>query len=248
MYGWHPEGGFHNAMWSGTLVIDAPCVHLDVSRQDGRIARTLNGDPLLAFVRLPEPLTRYDPGTDAVWVGVHGPMSTGDAVALSGSEGWQIEWNVNEDDGTYDFERVLQSEPGCPAHVSFYAASMILLASGDHEAAVESDDRELLAGLFPWDTEQLSHDVGENAVLTIEPPCVYAEAEGRYFVRLPRPLVRFDPETNSIWYKTRGPFTSGDEVTLQGGPQRSAQGSEFHEGGCSARGDWHATWISPSKR
>ena len=246
MYGWDPEDGFHNAVWSGTLVLDAPCAYLDISHQNGRIALTPEGDPLRAFVRLPEPLTHYDPDTGAVWVGGRGPMSTGDDVILAGSEGWQIEWNANEDDRTHDFESVFQRESGCPAHVSFYAASMSPPASAEQEATVDLDARELLSGLFPWDTEQLSHDVGENAVLTIEPPCVYAEASGRYFVRLPRPLVRFDSETNSIWYKTRGPFTTGDEITLQGGPERSVYGSESYEGGCSARGDWHATWISPS--
>lgn len=248
MYGWDPAGGFYNAMWSGTLVLDAPCTYLDVSHQDGRVALTPQGDTLRAFVRLPEPLTRYDPAAGALWVAGRGPMATGDDIVMVGSEGWQIEWNDKEGDGTHAFESMHQGEPGCTAHVSFYAASMSPSAFAGDKASVDIDHREPISGLFPWDTEQGSQDVGEATVLTIEPPCVYAEASGRYFVRLPRPLVRFDPETNSIWFKTRGPFATGDAVTLQGGPDRYAHNSGFYEGGCSARGDWHATWMSPSSR
>ena len=61
MYEWDPEGGFHNAVWSGTLVIDRPCVYLDVSHQDGKPVR--GGETRLSFVRLPEPLTRLDAAT-----------------------------------------------------------------------------------------------------------------------------------------------------------------------------------------
>lgn len=75
MYDWDPEGGFHNAMWSGTLVIDGPCVYLDVSHQDGT---PVQGEPLRSFVRLPGPLTRHDAATGELWVGDHGPMSSGE--------------------------------------------------------------------------------------------------------------------------------------------------------------------------
>lgn len=55
LYGWSPEGGFHNAVWSGALVIDGPCVYLDVSHQDGIPAS--EGGPLCSLLRLPEPRT-----------------------------------------------------------------------------------------------------------------------------------------------------------------------------------------------
>ena len=67
MYGWDPEGGFHDAAWRGTLVVDAPCVYLDVSESDSDVPKQ-QGALLRSFLRLPELKTRYDPSTDAVWV------------------------------------------------------------------------------------------------------------------------------------------------------------------------------------
>ena len=257
MYGWDPEGGFHDAVWRGTLIVDAPCVFLDVSGQEGAVL-TPENDPLRGFVRLPEPLTRYDPDTNSVWVGDHGPMSSGDEAVLTGSQGWQLRWSTNEEDGMHDFAFSWEREYGCPAHVSFWAATMSPLVREDVEPLDNPGQTAWLAGLFPWDTDQASTDIGADMVLLLEAPCVFVvplsvwdapETRGqithRYFLRLPRPLVRYDADNNSLWVGAHGPMTTGDEVSLQGGPEKSSYGSEFYEGGCSARGEWLATWMSP---
>ena len=257
LYGWNPEGGFHNAVWRGTLVVDAPCVYLDVSGQEGAVP-TPEDDPLRSFVRLPEPLTRYDPDTNAVWVGDHGPMSSGDEVVITGSEGWQIEWSVNEEDGMHDFAFSWEREYGCPAHVSFWAASMSPPAPEDVEPFDNLAQTAWLAGLLPWDTEQASTDIGADMVLVLEPPCVFvvplpvwdaretgSQITHRYFLRLPRPLVRYDPDSNSLWVGNHGPMTTGDTVSLNDNASKSDYGSEFYEGGCSARGTIRSGWLMP---
>ena len=178
-------------------------------------------------------------------------MSTGDEVLLVGSEGWQLEWTQSEED-THVFEYVWSDPadpmakrmPVCAAHVSFYAASMSPVDPRDEEAVTESGSSIHLAGLFPWDTDQAAHDELMYAVLTIKPPCVYVgggpspSIASRYFVRLPRPLVRFDTASSAIWVGDHGPLKTGDEITMQvTGPYRSAYGSEPYEGACPARGD-----------
>ena len=260
MYGWDPEGGFHDAAWRGTLVVDAPCVYLDVSERDSDVPKR-QGALLRSFLRLPELKTRYDPGTDAVWIGDNGPMSSGDSVVLTGSEGWQIEWNVNEDDGMHDFAFSWEREYGCPAHMSFWAASMSLLTPEDRQPLDRRGHTTWLAGLFPWDNEQASHDIGADMVLVLEPPCVFAvpvpvwdtrEANSqithRYFLRLPRPLVRFDSDSNSLWVDDYGPMTTGDSISVNETVVGSEYGSQFYEGRCSARGAIYSAWMHPVDR
>ena len=260
-YGWDPEGGFPNAVWSGTLVIDGPCVYLDVSHQDG--IPVPEGEPLRSFVRLPEPLTRYGSATGEVWVGEHGPMSTGDDVVLVGSEGWQRHWNQPGED-SHVFESVWstqerRSTPVCAAHVSFYAASMSPSGSNGGETTLDITRSTHLSGLFPWDTDQAHHDVAVDMVLILEPPCVYAaspadpdapdvdsRAAKRYFLRLPRPLVRFDSGSNSLWVDDYGPMTTGDRVSLNATSRESTYGSELYEGHCLARGEMHSPWMHPA--
>ena len=257
MYGWEPDGGFHNAVWWGTLVVDAPCVYLDVSGTDSAVPKH-KGEPLRGFVRLPEPLTRYDPDTSAVWVGEDGPMSSGDEVVLTGSEGWQIGSSVNEEDGMHDFAFSWERSYGCPAQVSFWAASMSPLTSEHIEPLDHRGQTTWLAGLFPWDTEQASTDIGADMVLVLEPPCVFvvpvpvwdaretsSQITHRYFLRLPRPLVRFDADINFLWVGDHGPMTTGDKVSLNDNAEESVYGSEFYEGGCSARGTVRSGWLMP---
>lgn len=196
MYGWAPEGGFHNAVWSGALVIDGPCVYLDVSDQDG--IPVPGGKPLRSFVRLPEPLTHYGSATGEIWVGEHGPMSTGDDVVLVGSEGWQRHWNqAGEDTHVFEFVRSNPADPTayaipvCAAHVSFYAASMRPSDSQGEEATIDTAKSTRLLGLFPWDTDQAHTDVGVDLVLVLEPPCVYAASPAEY------PCVYLYPRDNN---------------------------------------------------
>lgn len=248
MYGWNPEGGFHNAVWSGALVIDGPCVYLDVSHQDGWPVP--EGEPLRSFVRLPEPRTRHGSATGEVWVGEHGPMSTGDEVVLVGSEGWQRHWNQASED-THVFEFVWSNPvdptayaiPVCAAHVSFYAVSMS--PPEDAEAVIDSEQGTHLSGLFPWDTQQGAADYGVQGVLTIEPPCVYLDNGERYLLRLARPLVRYDPETNSIWVDQNGPMTTGDEVITWGGGVSPFDESGPHARTCAAAGEVFSPALKP---
>ena len=250
MYRWDPHGGFHDAAWSGTLAVEAPCLYVDAA-DSGEALGAPRDEPLRSFVRLPEPLTRYDAGTGLVWVDGYGPMTTGDDVVLTGSEGWQAQWNVNEPSGTHEFEYDWERGRGCPAHVSFYATSMMPRAAADAGASSNSPTAAHLAGLYPWDREQLHTDIAVDATLIVEPPCLYAQfgsSPSRYFLRLPRPLVRFDPESDSVWVGDHGPMTTGNSVSLQGGPAESEHRGEFYEGGCSARGYHISTWMVPRNR
>ena len=90
----------------------------------------------------------YDPDTSAVWVGEDGPMSSGDEVVLTGSEGWQIGSSVNEEDGMHDFAFSWERSYGCPAQVSFWAASMSPLTSEHIEPLDHRGQTTWLAGLF----------------------------------------------------------------------------------------------------
>ena len=253
MYGWDPDGGFHNAVWSGTLVVEHPCVYLDVDRQDGT-ARTSPDGPLRSYVRLPEPLTRYDVATGVVRVGEHGPMSTGDEVVVVGSEGWQTDWTLEgEDTMVFEFAWSRPLGPGsrtvpiCAADVSFWAASM---SPVDQRPAVEPRVSQLSGlGLHPWDPMMSHHDAGADlGFLVIEEPCVYFERpapivneteRSRFFLHLPRPLLRFSPETGSLWYGDYGPLHTGDRVIMAGGyPTNTEHLSSLLEAGCSADGEF----------
>ena len=258
MYGWDPEGGFHNAVLQGRLVVDAPCVYLEVSEGDDD-APQQEAETLRGFLRLPEPLTRYDADSDAVWVGDHGPMSSGDEVVLTGSEGWQPGWSVNEDGGMHDFAFSWELESGCPAQVSFWVALMSPATPSRIEPPDPGGQQTWLAGLFPWDIEQVSTDIGADMVLVLEPPCVFAvpvpvwesrEAGSRithrYLLRLPRPLVRLNAASNSLWVGDHGPMTTGDKVQLNDTTEESVYGSEYYEGGCSARGTIRSAWLMPA--
>ena len=251
MYGWDPDGGFHDAVWFGTLVIDGACASIDVI-QDGEPVQAPRLGLLRSFLRLPGPLTRYDTGSGALWVGDHGPMYAGDEVVVVGSEGWQLDWNDNEQDGVHDF----QSQ--CPALLSFWAASMRQGTEDQTDAASEVSQELTLAGLYLYDFDQLTHDAEAFGVLVVEPPCIYInelDPSGRTirmpdgqldrtFVRLPQALVRFDADTNSIWVRNEGPLTTGDEVTLGGGYTAEAFGKRVFEEACSANGRFTASGMT----
>ena len=247
MYGWDPGGGFPNAVWSGTLTMDGPCAYLDVTHRDG--TPVPDGESLRSFVRLPEPLTRHDPAADAVWVGEHGPMTSGNEVVLVGSEGWQRHWGQRGEDATvFESEWSAQEKrsiPVCAAHASFYAVSMSPPGADDAVAIIDAGQGTHLAGLFPWDTQQAAADHGVQGVLTIEPPCVYLDDGKRYFLRLARPLVRYDPETNSIWVGEDGPMTTGDEVMTWGGGFSSFDGSGPHAQTCAAAREVFSPALKP---
>lgn len=257
MYGWDPEGGFPNAVLLGTLVVAAPCVYLEVSGTDGAVPEQKEDSPR-SLLRLPEPITRYDPGSDAVWVSDDGPMSSGDAVVVTGSEGERIGPNVNAAMRDFAWLEGSAYRYGCPAHGSFWVASMSPLTPGRNEPLDAGGQETWLAGLFRYDLGSLHTDTGADMVLVLEPPCVFVipvavwdsreasrQVTHRYLLRLPRPLVRFDAANSSLWVGDHGPMTTGDKVSLNDATEESVYGSEFYEGGCSARGTIRSGWLMP---
>ena len=64
---------------------------------------------------------------------------------------------------------------------------------------------------------------------------------------LPRPLVRLDTETNSIWVGTHGPLTTGDEVSYQdGGSEPIGPGHDAYGSGCAAPNSLASISARPS--
>jgi hypothetical protein len=253
MYGWDPEGGFHNAVWSGTLVLEHPCVYLDIAQRD-RTAPVTRDVPLRSYLRLPQPLTRYNVATGEVWVGEHGPMSTGDEVVVVGSEGWQTDWTLEGED-TVVFEFVWseplrpdsRTVPICAADVSFWAAAMSPAGEGPADRPPAAELSGLV--LHPWDPLMPHHDADTDlGFLVIEEPCTYFERQAatvdetersRFFLHLRRPLVRFDTETSSMSYGDYGPLHTGDRVIMAGGhPTKTAHLDTFLDAGCSADGEF----------
>ena len=265
MFDWNPAGGYHDASVEGileiaqacTYVIDElfvgcvaiepdpetepRCVYVD-STEDTEAALEFDGTPIRTLVRLSSPLTRYDPGTGELWVGDHGPMTSGDAVTVTGTVGWVAG----------DAPREERFEGRCAAHGSFWAASMQPI--GSRPADRQTDDRQSppLAGVFPWDPRQDVAWYALDGTLAIETPCVYIDrvddfpswlpgrTDGepmRLLLRLAQPLVRFDEDTGELWVGPNGPFVHGEKVWLGGGPNaipgRDAA-LQVYEGGCSA--------------
>lgn len=270
MYGWDPHGGFHNAEWSGTLAVAGPCVYLDVTHQDG--TAVAEGERLRSYVRLPEPLTRYDAATGEIWVAGNGPMTDGDNVTVHGSQGWKREWSARNDrrnpENMHVFEYVSadladpmsKPTPVCAAHVSFYATSMHATHAQDPYVPNTSE----LSGLelFDWDDDRQWPAEGANGgILVIEPPCVYYDLVTgydeqwdkykldepiRYRLILARPLVRYDPNANTLWTSDDGPMTNGDEVWGTG-TGRPNQGPDARSEQCPAAGDYKTPSIGPRK-
>ena len=263
MFDWDPAGGYHDTSVSGILEIVPACTFVTdelfvgcvavepdleteprcvyvTSVDGGEATRADDGSLVRTLVRLPRPLTSYDPDTGELWVGEHGPMTSGDRVTVAGSVGWI----AGDPPGEERFEG------RCAAHGSFWAAS---IQPSDSEPADGSTDAEPapLAGMFPWDPKQ---DVAWYVVdgrLAIDAPCVYiaditsnrdlAQTSSgepiRLLMRLAQPIVRFDNGTGMLWVGLNGPFAHGDKVSLYGGPNAfpgSDATKQAYEGGCSA--------------
>lgn len=268
MYSWDPHGGFHNAVWSGTLEVKGPCVYLAVTHQDGT---ALPGqESLRSYVRLPEPLTRYDAATGEIRVAGNGPMTSGDHITLHGSQGWKREWSAHNDRKNPENMHVFKYEwdaasdgpraiPVCAAHVSFYAASMHPADASDPYVPDTSE----MPGLefLDWDEDRMWNLEGaDGGILVIEPPCVYYDLitrshDGwesgrldepiRFRLILPRPYVRYDPDTNTLRVAEYGPIASGEEIWGGGPAGRPYQVSETHNKQCPATADYKAPEIGP---
>ncbi len=236
MYDWDPENGFYNATLTGTLTIEVRCAFLDTLRDGGSPQTIADGTRLRTFLYLSKLRTRFEPETGALWVNGNGPMYTGDKVTLIGSEGWRLDDNYINNDGTETFGNKWDSrgrrDPRgqCSAHESFYVASMTPEGTPDLNLPRLSELPGL--GLFRWDSNYFVHDEGASGgVLVIDPPCVYfiqtthvaddweeyAIEPKRYFLSLPVPYTRYDPQTETLYSRSFGPFSSGDEVEVFGG-------------------------------
>ena len=264
MFDWDPEGGFHDDSVSGTLEIAPACAYVTDelwvgcvaiesdpeteprcvyvnSTEDTEATLAPDGTPIRTLVRLPRLLVRYDPDTGELWVGDHGPMTSGDDVTVTGSVGWAAGDAPSEE----------PFEGRCAAHESFWAASM--QPTGSEPADMATDDKQspLLAEMFPWDPKQNVAWYGLDGTLAIEAPCVYIKdvtsrqdlartSSGepmRLLVALAQPLVRFDEGTGELWVGSDGPFVDGDNATLLGGPNANPgqdAALQAYEGGCSA--------------
>ena len=265
MFDWDPVGGYHDASLSGILEIvpactyiidelfigcvaiesdpetEPRCVYVN-STEDTEASLAPDGTPIRTLVRLPRLLVRYDPDTGELWVGNHGPITSGDHVTVNGSAGWVAG----------DAPREEPFEGRCAAHGSFWAASMRPIGSEPAIVDAGSEQSPPLAGMFPWDPKQDVAWYGLDGTLAIETPCVYIDRIGdspswlpgragsdptRLLLRLAKPLVRLDEDTGELWVGSDGPFVHGDKVWLEGGPNaipgRDAA-LQVYEGGCSA--------------
>ena len=276
---WDPTGGFGDTSVSGTLEIAPACAYVTdeiwvrcvanepdlkseprcvyvTGTDGGEAAVTAEGAPVRTLVRLPLPLTSYDPDSGELWVAGHGPMTSGDAVTVIGSVGWVA--------GDTPVEEPF--EGGCAAHGSLWAASMQPTGPEPGEAIEADRTVPPLAGMFPWDPKQRLPRHALAGTLMIEAPCVYVDVGPewrtdrwyrpdhglfRMFVRLPQPLVRFDAGSGALWLGKEGPFGTGDYLDFSGG---RAVFSDFdsladypdtreYDGGCSAHDEFWAMSI-----
>ncbi len=120
-----------------------------------------------------------------------------------------------------------------------------------------------LEGMYNWDPAGGLYDAVRQGTLVVKPPCVFIDLlaatanstaadsgrgadEARVFLRLPKPLTHYDYDSGAIWVGDQGPMSSGDLVEVVGSvgrPQKSENGSEFYEGGCSAQGSFRSSWL-----
>ena len=265
MFDWDPAEAYHDASITGVLEIVPACTYVTdelfvgcvaiepdpeteprcvyvTSADGGEATPAADGALVRTLVRLPRPLTGYDPGTGELSVGDHGPMTSGDQVTVAGSVGWIAG----------DAPREEPFEGRCAAHGSFWAAAMRLSSSQPADADTDGEQPPPLAGMFSWDPKQDVAWYGLDGTLAIEAPCAYIDhidglsswlpkrTDGdpmRLFLRLAQPLVRFDEDTGELWVGPGGPFVHGDDVWLAGGPDAIPDRDaipQVYEGGCSA--------------
>ena len=72
------------------------------------------------FVRLPQPLVRFDAGSGALWLGKEGPFVTGDYLDFSGGRAVFFP----DFDSLADYPDKREYDGGCSAHDEFWAMSI----------------------------------------------------------------------------------------------------------------------------
>ena len=186
---------------------------------DGEVQLTVDGKPYRSFVNLPEPLTRFNPTTNQIWVDDIGPMTSGDLVLLSG--------------GISEGKRPKRYEGACVAYSETTAVSMRPWTWDPRELYTPRKNvqaRQLLNGIWPYDTKK-NYSTVEIFVgtLVLEEPCVYIElsldghtqhtVEGelvRSFVKLPDSRTFYSPTTSRIWTSGTTPMNNGDPILIHG--------------------------------
>lgn len=224
----------------GTLVIEEPCVFLDITDDTGEVVLAPGGEPLRAILRLPQAVTRYYPDNGQMWVDDVGPVTTGEPVVVSAEMTGTAAWTEFGD--------------SCAAHTDMIATSVRLVGPKTWPQA------EPLVGLWPYDPQKGYMDEGVYGFLEIDGPCVYLyggglggervyTADGELFrslLRLPGGFTRHDPATGEIWVHDSGPMKTGDEVAIGG-----SGGVPIDErplpGGCTAGDITVAKAMSPGR-
>ncbi len=174
MYAWDPEGWYHDQVWAGDLVLeDTGCAYLEVTHRDGT-ELSEQERPIRSLLRLPSLTTSYHHGAGTLRVGDSEPVSPGDHISVTGTQGWKQEWNQKNEEFNV-FHRVWpRPDPGlsdvCLAHVSFWVARMGPSTSG---APTLPTDPPPIAGMIQTDDSSSSNAISDWGVLEIEGRCLY---------------------------------------------------------------------------
>ena len=255
MWDYNPANEFHVAQGLGVLWIEPPCVYLiDSESNESELSsaeiEARAADPAArTLVTLPRGFVTYDAETNSIRYEDHGPLANGDPVSLTGGGG-----------GTNRHEDI------CPSDGSF-TASHIGLDEGalrrwdllrSMSTTTQPHEPDPFVGMWDYNPANQGPAALGVGVLWIEAPCVYlvqselnerelsfAEIEARAadpatrsLIGLPRGLITYDAETNSIWYEDHGPLTNGDPVRLGGGGGRNR-----HADVCPSHGRMGASHI-----
>ena len=231
MWGHERGDDSNDALSSGTLVIEAPCVYIvsDIGYQE-------SGEPWLdrSLIRLPRSGTRYDAETGEVWVWDDGPFVTGDQVGAGGGGG-----SPEDDAAECSFDSVWSATGLYPNGPQLGAEELLEAVN-----YVPSPPFEAML----YENEYGPMSVGASVrvgTLALEPPCAYllvvppreagaASPPERHLLHLPRLGARYDGETGELWVFSNGPFATGDQV--------GAIGGEFAKGRDAPSCSYDHTW------
>ena len=231
MWGHERGDDSNDALSSGTLVIEAPCVYIvsDIGYQE-------SGEPWLdrSLIRLPRSGTRYDAETGEVWVWDDGPFVTGDQVGAGGGGG-----SPEDDAAECSFDSVWSATGLYPNGPQLGAEELLEAVN-----YVPSPPFEAML----YENEYGPMSVGASVrvgTLALEPPCAYllvassreagaASPPERHLLHLPRLGARYDTETGELWVFSNGPFATGDQV--------GAIGGEFAKGRDAPSCSYDHTW------
>lgn len=225
MWEYDEEALFHSATVEGILLIKEPCVYIIDDYAwllPGTPVEELH-EPDLIFVALPRGYTRYDSGSQLIWVHDSGPIANGDRIeVIGGGIGPQL-----PDICSSGVARAFNVKSLTLKRCALWFPTDHWSQSGCHPTVSDP-----LAGLWDYDEDMLvSGGYFREGILLIEGVCVYIiddfvdKSQVRpsipvlRFIELPREQTHYDPDTQSIWVHDYGPMTRGDKVKLGGSDQ-----------------------------